>query len=222
MVLARNMCGALGVFCTVLWSVNTETCDECIADNWASCNGTETVCLPEEKCVSVASRIIEVVPLGRQGTRRKITPEVRRACSEPHFTSCDTLISFNFKFASQMIQRSCNGKTIGVALEERPNGRLCWGCIAVESECTRKVECRGGEDYCIKVVDDNYAVTKMVSKGCATESLCKLPLNGTKALGTVIFGKRYCCTGNLCNGAWTGACHSAVLFLFLLPLWIFL
>ncbi|KAG7469195.1 hypothetical protein MATL_G00126400 [Megalops atlanticus] len=196
--------------CAAFTAGHALNCTGCTAEDWASCNGTVSACGERQKCVSAASELIQA--LYRE---KRVTKKVARACVDAGF--CNANLSFNFKYASWKIRTTCDGiQAPTVSGEAEPNGLRCVGCIAVPSECTKAVECRGEERMCITVTE-KVAGNIMVNKGCATRSACKQGVNISDLLGPVLTGSVSCCEGNLCNGAGTGW-HSLLLQLLLLPL----
>ncbi|XP_029105365.1 phospholipase A2 inhibitor subunit gamma B-like [Scleropages formosus] len=201
----RGLLGSLVaslLFCLAFSKRDAQNCKQCAGESWAGCNGTEKICVAQQKCVSVASESIENV-LEDKDEVKKITKKVARNCASPDF--CDADLSMNFKYAVWKIRTTCLSDQVHITVaEEAPaNGRKCIGCIAAPSQCTKTVECRGKEDMCISA-REQVAGNIMVIKGCATQSACKLGVNISELLGPVLVGSVSCCEGNLCNAAWIG------------------
>ncbi|XP_061094873.1 uncharacterized protein LOC133126551 [Conger conger] len=203
---------ALGLsLCVVLVAGNALNCTKCVAEDWAACSGIANACPAGQKCVAAASELTEV----DFKKETHVTKKVARSCADAGF--CNANLSFNFKYASWKIRTGCDNEEPAVNKEANDNDLECMGCIAVPSLCKKTVQCRGDEHMCIKVVE-RVAGNIMVSKGCATKSVCKQGVNISDVLGPVLRGKVYCCQGNLCNG---GSRQSAIIPLLLFPLLVF-
>ncbi|XP_029101781.1 phospholipase A2 inhibitor and Ly6/PLAUR domain-containing protein-like [Scleropages formosus] len=84
---------------------------------------------------------------------------------------------------------------ISTEINNSPNGRKCFGCIN-EDNCTRTVDCRGDEHYCLKVT---IKESNKTTKGCASKHYCD-----HAAIHWQLANKDEkvsCCDGNLCNDA---------------------
>ncbi|XP_035289714.1 uncharacterized protein LOC135247119 [Anguilla rostrata] len=174
---------------------NALNCTECQADGWTGCDGVVNACAAGQKCVSAASELTEI----DYNKEKHVTKKVTRSCADAGF--CNTELSFNFKHAAWKIRTGCDqAEGPAISPEASQNDRECVGCIAVPWLCDKTVHCRGEEVMCIKVVE-RVAGNIMVSKGCATRSVCRQGVNISDVVGPVLRGEVFCCEGNLCNGA---------------------
>ncbi|KAL6485289.1 hypothetical protein MHYP_G00073340 [Metynnis hypsauchen] len=168
-------------------------CDRCWASSWGNCSPNVTDCGPELSCVSIGASLSEMIAgVGPENTER-----VGRGCV--HASVCDKELSTNFRHAQWRIRTRCDSEP--VPLQWNPgklNGKKCFGCIAVPSECTRIVECSGEETMCI-TAEELVGGNLMVNRGCATESMCKYGVNISEILHTRVVGNVTCCNENLCN-----------------------
>ncbi|KAL2100990.1 hypothetical protein ACEWY4_002751 [Coilia grayii] len=173
-----------------------EKCFECSGKTWDSCKGSEHTCRVSEKCLAADSEFSQV--LARLDGKREYQKKVGRRCADASL--CEKDMSVNFRLARWRIKTNCDtNATLGN--EKVSKGSLkCYGCISIPSECTKTVECSETETMCIKaseVVGGNL----VVSKGCATETMCRLRREISDVTGPVVVGDVSCCQGDFCNSS---------------------
>lgn len=209
----------LFVFCATFATGQTpEKCHECSSKEWKKCVGHDHVCRISERCVSAAALITQELP-GQSGAPVKKVTEVNkvaRRCADRSL--CEKDFSVDFRVAKWNIKSTC-GTNATVGNENVPRGRLtCYSCISEPYYCTKTEKCGEKETMCISA-SETVAGNLVVSKGCATETMCKLRKHISEVIGPTVVGHVTCCQGDLCNGVLKSTSSVFLLFLSLL-LWM--
>ncbi|XP_078389649.1 phospholipase A2 inhibitor gamma subunit B-like [Cetorhinus maximus] len=124
---------------------------------------------------------------------------------------CFGLISFNTGSLSRYVHTSCcssnlcNDDVVPDEENSTRNGLECHGCFSVsETGCTNllaKVKCRGQQDRCVHTsgVLTGPDPSNYVLKGCASDYLCRNPIDALGIFAVDPTNAFYCCKGNMCN-----------------------
>ncbi|KAI4889422.1 hypothetical protein NFI96_029978 [Prochilodus magdalenae] len=176
-------------------------CKVCNATSWEECDGNMTDCSSGMSCVSVNSKLTELVA----GQGKQTTLRVASGCAD--VSLCNMDLFANFRHTQLSIQIGCarpgeNVTANGKGRAGQPNGNKCFGCVAAPSECTKTVDCCDEETMCISAAETVAGKNLMVSRGCATEGMCRYGQNiSFGVLGKGLKGSVSCCKGNLCNSS---------------------
>ncbi|KAG5279817.1 hypothetical protein AALO_G00081910 [Alosa alosa] len=198
----------LFVFCATFAVGQGEKCLECSGAAWANCVGQEHTCRVSEKCVSAVS----VLTQDLSGQDKVPIKKVSRRCADR--TLCEKDFSVNFRVADWKIKTKC-GENVTMGNEKHSEGKLvCYGCVSDPYYCTKTVKCSETETMCISA-SETVAGNLVVSKGCATKTMCDLRRDILDVVGFTVVGHVSCCQGNLCNGSGVLTSTSSVCLLLL-------
>ncbi|XP_051901462.1 urokinase plasminogen activator surface receptor-like [Pristis pectinata] len=182
-------------------------CFSCM-DSDGDCTRDGTVCdsLADQSCT--ATLITKTI-----GEKRART--VIRSCGV-----CGEATSFNAGSVRRTVtsrccrSHLCNDRDLHVTEDAEPNGLECFSCFNLSEEAcarsTRVLRCLGNERYCFHDYSTEIrSGSLVVAKGCASESICRMPKASTYGVQTT--SDPTCCKGRLCNSrsALPGLrCHS--------------